>query len=52
MVVIYKIDEEIERGIQDGWMKCRNSSSVICNGKVSLKLKRTFIRAMGVALLY
>jgi hypothetical protein len=42
------IDEDLSHRIKAGWLKCRQDSSVLCDPKVTLKLKdklyRTAIR--------
>ena len=48
-----EIHEDVTHRIKSGWLKWRNASGVLCNGKIPLKLKRKFYRtAIRPVLLY
>lgn len=48
-----EIEEDVNLRIQVGWMKWRKASWVICDRRVTLKLKRKFYcTAIGPALWY
>jgi hypothetical protein len=40
------IDEDVSHRIKAGWLKWRQASSVLCDPKVSLKLKGKFYRTV------
>jgi hypothetical protein len=47
------IDEDLSHRIKTGWLKWRQTSGVLCNPRVSLKLKGKFYRtAIRPTMLY
>ena len=48
-----KIHEDVMHRIKTGWLKWRNASGVLCDGKIPLKLKGKFYRTIiRLVLLY